>query len=153
MSFTAGTLRLTGEFTVGGSVEFIFSLFSPLGEKSWVPQWDPELLHPEGATWERGLVFRTKEERGDAIWIVSLLDRPGHRVEYHRVESDRYVARVEVCCRALSAAETEVQTTYEFIGLSKEGNEQIATMTEDDYKAKMTRWQNWINTLLQKQHR
>lgn len=153
MSFVAGTLTLAGQFTVGGSVDFVFSLFSPLGEKSWVPQWDPELLHPTGVTWERGLVFRTQEEKGDAIWIVTRLDRQGHLVEYYRVESSRYVARVEVRCRALSAPETEVQTTYEFIGLSKEGNEQIATMTENDYKAKMTRWQDWIKTYLEEQHR
>jgi len=153
MPFVADSRILTGEFTIAGPVDVVFNLFSPLGEKSWVPGWDPQLLHPAGVTWERGLVFRTQEEKGDAIWIVTRLDRQGHLVEYYRVESSRYVARVEVRCRALSAPETEVQTTYEFIGLSKEGNEQIATMTEDDYKAKMTRWQNWINTYLEGQQR
>jgi hypothetical protein len=148
MSFAAGTRIFAGEFTVKGLVDQVFSLFSPIGEKCWVPQWEPELLHPAGVAWERGLVFRTWEETGDAIWIVTELDRPGHKVEYYRVETSRYVARVEVDCRAFSGAETIVKTIYEFIGLSKVGNDQIATMTEANYKAKMTRWQNWINTYL-----
>jgi methylglyoxal synthase len=42
-----------------------------------------------------------------------------------------------------------VQTAYEFIGLSEEGNRQIASMTHDDYKKKMIRWQNWINEHLE----
>ncbi len=151
MSFVAGSRTFTGGFTVGGPVDLVFSLFSPIGEKSWVPQWDPELLHPAGVEWERGLIFRTREETGDAIWIVTWLDHPGHRVEYYRVEPSRYVARVEVSCKAISAVETDVQTTYEFIGLSKEGNDHIATMTDEDYKAKMARWQNWINTCLKEQ--
>jgi hypothetical protein len=145
MSFAARSLTLNGTFTVTGSVDSIFNLFSPLGEKSWVPDWDPELLYPPGVTWERGLVFRTKEEKGDAIWIVTRLNRPGHQVEYHRVEATRYVARVEVRCKALSPTATEVHTTYEFIGLSHEGNTQIAAMTDEAYKAKMNRWQAWID--------
>jgi hypothetical protein len=153
MSFAPRTRTLRGEFAVGGAVDSIFRLFSPLGEKSWVPGWDPELLHPKGVTWGQGLLFRTKEEKGDAIWIVSQLDRSGYRVEYHRVEPNRYVARVEVCCRALSATETEVRTAYEFIGLSREGNEEIATMTEDDYKLKMERWRSWITAYLERGRR
>ena len=145
MSFSPNALTLAGEISIGGTVDLVFSLFSPLGEKSWVPEWDPELLHPPGATWERGLVFRTKEERGDAIWIVTVLDRLNHRVEYHRVEPSRYVARIEVSCRPISNARTQVQTTYQFIGLSDEGNSEIKAMTEADYRLKMARWQNWIN--------
>jgi hypothetical protein len=148
MPFIPVTRRLTGEFTSAGPVDVVFNLFSPLGEKSWVPEWDPELLHPPGVTWERGLIFRTKEDRSDAIWIVTHLDHPTHHVEYHRVESNRYLARVEVQCTALSAVETVVETTYEFVGLSNEGNEEISAMTEDGYRRKMTRWRDWIEAYL-----
>jgi len=149
MSFSPNALTLTGEISVGGAVDHVFSLFSPDGEKLWVPQWDPEFLHPPGITWERGLVFRTKEEHGDAIWIVTMLDRSHHRVEYHRVEPSRYVARVEVSCRPISATQTQVQTSYQFIGLSDAGNSEIAAMTDTEYRMKMARWQDWINRHLE----
>ena len=69
--FTARSIELGGGFTLPAPPDATFELFSPLGEKRWVPGWDPELIHPPGATWERGLIFRTREERGDAIWVVT----------------------------------------------------------------------------------
>jgi len=87
--FTARSIELSGGFTLPAPPDATFGLFSPLGERKWVPGWDPELIHPPGATWERGLIFRTREERGDAIWVVTALDRDRHDVEYHRVEITR----------------------------------------------------------------
>lgn len=138
------TIELRGGLVVEGPPEEVFELFSPLGEKAWVPGWDPELIHPPGVTWERGLVFRTREERGEAIWIVTALDRRRHEVEYHRVEPGRYVARVSVVCSARGERQTEVRVTYGFVGLSPAGNEDIARMSAEAYEEKMRRWQGWI---------
>jgi hypothetical protein len=145
--FVARSVELDGGLTIDGPVGEAFGLFSPLGEKLWVPGWAPELLHPPGATWERGLIFRTREERGDAIWVVTQLDREGHRVEYHRVEPDRYVARVTVRCSAAAEGRAEVRVTYAFVGLSEGGNAEIALMTREDYEGKMKRWKGWIDGL------
>ena len=123
----------------------MFELFSPLGEKLWVPGWNPELLHPPGVSWARGLIFRTQEERGEAVWVVTTLEREAHQVEYHRVESGRYVARVRVACIAGANGETQVATTYFFVGLSPAGNADIALMTKELYVEKMRRWERWIS--------
>jgi hypothetical protein len=109
-----------------------------------VTGWDPELLHPPGATWERGLLFRTREERGEAIWIVTALDRERHEVEYHRVEAGRYVAKVEVRCCGQGDAATDVRVAYTFVGLSEAGNREIAAMSAQAFEEKMLRWRNWI---------
>jgi hypothetical protein len=119
---TARSIELEGGFFMAGPVDTVFELFSPLGEKAWVPGWDPELIHPPGVSWERGLVFRTRQERGEAIWIVTALDRRRREVEYHRVEPGRYVARVSVVCTARGERETDVRVTYGFVGLSPAGN-------------------------------
>jgi hypothetical protein len=143
--FTPRSVELSGGFTIAARPDVAFELFSPLGEKLWAPYWRPELLHPPGATWERGLIFRTQEERGEAIWIVSRLDRERHQVEYHRVESGRYVARVTVGCAAPAAAQTEVRVTYAFVGLSESGNRDIEGMSAQAYDQKMRRWKDWID--------
>jgi hypothetical protein len=140
----AGSIELEGGFSVAGPVDSVFELFSPLGEKAWVPGWDPELIHHPGVSWERGLVFRTREERGEAIWIVTALDRRRHEVEYHRVEPGRYVARVSVACSARGGGETDVRVSYAFVGLSPAGNEDIAGMSRESYEEKMRWWQGWI---------
>src|SRR5215217_4271418 len=89
--FTSQSRRLAGRVQVAAPIAQAFPLFSPLGEKAWVPGWDPELLHPSGANWTEGLIFRTRGESGDAIWVVTRLDRSAWRVQYHRVEPDLYV--------------------------------------------------------------
>lgn len=147
--FTPRSTKLAGTITLEGPVGAVFELFSPVGEKEWVPGWDPELLHPPGAVWEQGLIFRTKEEMGDAVWVVTRLDRDRHEVAYHRVEAGRYVARVTVRCSAVAERVTEASTEYEFVGLSERGNEEIAGMTEEGYAEKMARWTRWINEYLE----
>lgn len=141
-------MRLRGRIRLDGPIDRVFELFSPVGEKLWVPGWDPELLHPKGVEWDVGLIFRTKEEQGEAIWIVTRLDRSAHDVEYHRVEPGRYLARVTVRCTALGANRTEASTEYEFVGLSERGNAEIAEMDDEAYAAKMERWRRWIDEYL-----
>ena len=148
MAFTARSIELSGGFTLPQPPAAAFPLFSPLGEKKWVPGWDPELIHPPGATWERGLIFRTPEERGEAIWVVTALDRDRHEVEYYRVEAGRYVARVHVRCVPAAGEHTEVRVTYTFVGLSDIGNQDIAAMSPQAYEEKMGRWRSWITTHL-----
>lgn len=142
--FEPAHVLLEGGFTVGGAVEEVFGLFSPAGERLWVPEWEPEFLRPADPGWEEGQVFRTVEEQGEAVWVVGRLDRASHRVRYHRVEPGRYVATVEVVCRAAGEAMTEVATTYGFLGLSPSGNQEIGAMSQADYDAKMRRWAGWI---------
>ena len=142
--FAARSIELSGRFAVEAPVEAAFELFSPLGETLWVPGWNPELLHPPGVGWGQGQIFRTQAEQGEAVWVVTALDRQRHDVEYHRVEPGRYVARVRVQCRAQAAGQTEVAVTYTFVGLSDAGNRDIAAMSQTAYEKKMQQWQEWI---------
>ncbi len=142
--FIAGWNEFTGHFSVDAPIQTVFELFSPLGERLWVPGWNPELLHPPDVRWGQGQIFRTQEEAGEAIWIVTGLSREAHQVEYHRVEPRRYVARIRVKCTALRDRNTEVATTYAFVGLSRKGNDEIRAMTVEAYSEKMKRWKQWI---------
>ena len=142
--FTPRSIELSGGFTLQAPPDATFGLFSPLGEKAWVPGWEPELLHPSGVDWAQGLIFRTRGESRDAIWVVTRLDWSAWSVEYHRVEPDLYVARVSVQCTSLTDAVTEVATEYEYVGLSERGNAEIAGMTPESYMEKMSRWSSWI---------
>jgi hypothetical protein len=148
MPFVSRSIRLAGDIVIAGHVAGVFPLFSPLGELDWVPGWEPEILHPPGASWERGMIFRTREAKGEAIWIVSRLDRDARDVEYHRVEPGRYVARVTVRCAPAGDRSTVASVAYEFVGLSDAGNDEIAAMTEAAYAGKLARWRGWIEAYL-----
>ena len=134
----------TGKLVVRAPVEQAFPLFSPPGEVHWVPGWNPEYVDPPRSSWEQGQIFRTSEERGEAVEVVARLDRALHEVAYYRVEPGRYVARIDVVCRAGPGHRTEVSTAYSFVGLSDIGNQDIAAMTQEAYDGKMARWEEWI---------
>ncbi|HET9984374.1 MAG TPA: hypothetical protein VFQ38_12330 [Longimicrobiales bacterium] len=138
--FTAKHIELTGGFRLAAPPDRIFWLFSPRGEERWVAGWRPELLHPADGGWAEGQVFRTPEQYGDAVWIVARLDRDAHAVSYYRVEPGRYVVRVDVSCRAAGADASDVRVAYVFVGLTGEGNREIAAMTQHEHDAKMERW-------------
>lgn len=173
--FAPRHVTFEGGFEVGAPAEDVFPLFSPEGERAWVPGWDPELLYPPGVTWERGLVFRTAgfgsapapppapsdppassaspaapapaSPTGEEIWVVTRLDLENRQVEYHRVEPGRCVARIEVRCRPLGPRATAVAVAYTFVGLSADGNAMIAALTDADYRAKMRAWRDRLAAL------
>lgn len=142
--FTPRTITLRGKLHVPAAPEEAFPLFSPEGERLWVPGWAPEILHPPEGRWEAGQIFRTQEASGEAVWVITRLDRAKHEAEYHRVEPGRYVARIDVACRPSPDGATQASVAYSFVGLSESGNRDIAAMTQEDYDAKMSRWAGWI---------
>jgi hypothetical protein len=142
--FTSHHCTFTGRIVLPVAPDEAFPLFSPVGETYWVPGWAPEFLFPSARSWSEGQIFRTREERGDAVWIVARLDPARHRVEYYRVEPDRYVACIQVECRALPGEESEASISYSYFGLSDAGNAEIEGMTQEAFDAKMARWKEWI---------
>lgn len=138
------SIRLTGTLTVDRPVDEAFPLFSPIGEKAWVPDWTPELIHPADRDWAEGQIFCTPLDSGRAVWVVNRLDAVSHRVSYHRVEPEHLVARIDVECRPAGTGRTDVTTSYEFISLSESGDATIAGMTQEAYEAKMKQWEEWI---------
>ena len=150
-TFVPRSLILAGSLSLPGGIDRVFPLFSPAGERDWVPGWDPEFLWPPGVVWEEGMLFRTQEEKGPAVWVVTRLDPSAHAVTYHRVEAGRYVARVDVACRPVGQTRTEAEVRYTFVGLSDAGNREIEAMTPAAYEGKMARWKGWIEAFLRSQ--
>lgn len=149
-AFQANTRTITGEVSVNAGIEFTFPLFSPGGERLWVPDWDPEYLHPATDKWQAGQVFRTREGTGDAIWCTPILDRENHLVEYYRVEPGHFVAHIVVRCQQLAPKRTKVTVSHSYVGLSETGNREIAEMSQGAYEQKLARWSHWIQTYLSK---
>lgn len=146
--FIARSHEFNGCFIVPEAIGPVFELFSPLGERLWVPDWNPKLLYPSDESWACGQIFLTREETGTAVWVVTALNRGEHEVEYHRVEPNRYVARVRVKCASQATHATEVSAAYRFVGLSPSGNDEIEAMTDAAYAEKMKRWERWITELV-----
>ena len=157
-------------FKVHQSAEVLFPLFSAEGEKHWVPGWDYENVMGGGTDLHEDYVFLTaghhrSSEHGaghaaqgydhhdhhghhspahhDApktIWLVKRHEPENYFVQFYRVEPEDKVAIITVQCKPLQEDLTEVEVAYEYIGLSKKGNDFVAHYTAEAHEEFIGHW-------------
>ena len=130
------------------SPERVFPLFSPLGERAWVPGWAPFFLHPADGEAREGAAFLTRAaDEPETIWLIVHHD-PDRRVVYSRVTPGVRAGRVEVQCEPAKGGATTAEVTYTFTALGPRGNELLAALTEDAYRDWIATWETSINHFL-----
>ena len=100
-------MKLTGDVHVPLPPDDAIALFTPEGERAWVPGWDP---HHHGAT-----VFATGHAGADTIWVTT--DREPRRMRYARVTPGVHAGTVEVRCHP-DGDHTRAEVTYHLSSLS-----------------------------------
>jgi hypothetical protein len=136
----------TKAFEIGYPIAELFPLFSPEGEKYWVPGWDYENVM--GTTeLSEDYVFLTKtHDHGttDAIWVVKKYDPKSHFVQFYKIEPKDKIGVVSVKCTDLGAEITKVQVTYKYIALSEAGERFVSEFSENVYEEFIGEWQMLI---------
>jgi hypothetical protein len=107
-------------------VDRAFMLFTPAGEERWVDGWAPRYIHPADGRTAAGMVFSTGAGDGTTHWLLADFDRAAHRSRYLRCTPASRMTVVEVQCRALDAARTEVEVGYTLTALNDAGAAAIA---------------------------
>jgi hypothetical protein len=134
--------------TLSGSIERVFPLFTPTGEKLWVEGWDPEFLHPASGQTCEGMVFRTRHGHEETLWACVDWEPSCHRVRYVRVTPGSRFGFVEVVCREASGRTTEASITYTFTALSNEGRSYLASVSEPAFVGMIEEWRERIDRRL-----
>ena len=137
----------TKAFEMAIPVADLFPLFSPEGEKQWVPGWDYENVM--GTTeLSEDYVFLTKShDHGtkDAIWIVKRYDPKLHIVQFYKVEPEDKIGLVTVRCTELEAERTKVQVTYKYVALSATAEVFVSEFSENAYEEFIVEWQTLLS--------
>ena len=137
----------TKAFELAIHIEDLFPLFSPEGEKYWVPDWDYENVM--GTTeLSEDYVFLTKihdHRTTDAIWIVKNYDPKSHFVQFYKIEPEDKIGIVTVKCTELEAERTKVKVTYKYIALSAIGEMFISEFSESAYEEFIGEWQTLLS--------
>jgi hypothetical protein len=118
-------MKRTGTITVPLPPHEARALFTPEGERAWVPHWDP---HHHSDT-----VFTTAE----TTWLI--LDAPGNAVRYARITPDRHAGTVEVSC-APDGPATTATVTYDLTPLAPDALDQL----EHGFDAMLAEWERAI---------
>jgi hypothetical protein len=121
-------MKLTGTITVPLPPDQALTLFTPEGERAWVPHWNP---HHHSDT-----VFTTDHGGTRTTWVV--LAAEPHTVRYARVSDDR-AGTVEVRCHP-HGDQTRGEVIYDLAPLDPHALDHFAA----GYDAMLAEWERMI---------
>jgi hypothetical protein len=136
----------TASFTLPHSIEQVFPLFTPEGEKLWAPGWDYHNLMDSSEPSE-DYVFLTESHDhagAEAIWLVKRYEPANGRVAYYRVEPGDKVGVVTVQCTSLESGGTKVEVTYRYTPLSEKGQAFVDDYTSDAHQTFIVHWRELL---------
>jgi hypothetical protein len=125
--------RLTGTVDVLLPPDEALALFTPAGEREWVPGWDPAF--PAGEDSSPGTTFTT---HGRTVWVVA--DRTPHSMRYARVTPGVCAGTVEVRCEP-AGSQTRAHVAYDLTAL---GDPAALDLFADGYDAMLAEWERMI---------
>lgn len=119
-------------------------LFTPEGERRWVPGWRPEYLFRAGGGDEIDTVFRTDHDGEETLWIVLDHDREDGTVSYSRLTTGSRLGTVAISVEPIDERSCWVEVCYELTGLSEAGNAALAALSARAFKAMLEEWETRI---------
>lgn len=140
------TISRTHSFEIDLSMSDVFSLFTPEGEKEWVPGWDYENVMGNTQLSEDDVFVTGSHDFAvdRAVWIVKRHDPTAHLVQYYRVEPNEKVGTVTVECDESGEGRTRVTVTYKWTALTEAGEEFVASYDEDIHAEFIEEWRELL---------
>jgi hypothetical protein len=153
-------------FKINQPAEVLFPLFSAEGEKSWVPGWDYENVMGGTDLYEDYVFLTAGHHRADqhetghdvhgqhssehhaapkTIWLVKRHEPENYFVQFYRIEPEDKVGIITVQCKLLGENSTEVEVAYDYIGLSKTGNDFVAHYSAEAHEEFINPWPKLVN--------
>ena len=124
-------------------------LFTPEGERDWVPGWEPEPIYePSGTLSREGAVFRTTHGGEETVWLVLRVDPGKGAADYVRLTPGSRLGTVRVRCRAAGDGESTVEVGYRLTALSPAGEEALRAITREAFETDIRGWQDAIRRSL-----
>ena len=141
------------QFSLEQPIDTVFPLFSPEGERKWVPEWDyAEIRGCNPLTEDAVFLTRHHDHAAEpAIWLVKRYEPQTYFVEYYKVEPESKISIIQVSCTHIAPRTTRITVCYEYIGLTQAGNEFIASFTETDYADYIREWEGLLKSYFKSQ--
>jgi hypothetical protein len=130
---------LSGTVDVPLAPDEALTLFTPAGERAWVPGWDPQFPSGEGTS--PGTTFMT--HGGRTFWVIA--DRTPRSMRYARITPGVHAGTVEVRCEPAGSG-TRAHVTYDLTGLA---DADAVDRFADEFPAMLAEWERLIATALE----
>lgn len=124
-------------------------LFTPEGERRWVPDWSPDYLFRAGGGDEIDTVFRTEHDGEETLWIVLEHDLEEHDAAYARITPGSRLGTVTVDVEPIDETSCWVEVCYELTALTAAGNEVLRRFDAAAFRAMLDEWERRIAAVLE----
>jgi hypothetical protein len=124
----------TFHFDIAAPVARLAPLFGPEAERSWAGKhWNPEFLYPRPAKDTEGAVFRVQHGQHTSVWVNTLFDLSGGRMQYVAFIDDVVVTTIDVKLTPIDSSRTTVEVTYTRTALQPAANDDVRALGNDDH--------------------
>jgi hypothetical protein len=136
----------TFHFEVPASLGRVAPLFGPEAERGWAGKdWNPEFLYPLPGEDTQGAVFRIQHGQHSSVWVNTMFDLSGGRMQYVAFIDDLVVTTVDVKLTSSDSSHTTVEVTYGRTALQPEANGHVRTLGSSDRESGPD-WQKGVET-------
>jgi len=134
--FTAIRISRQARFTVPAPPSAVFPLLCPVREREWIPGWQAEVLFSESGVNEDLCIFTSPNPLlGEGTYVTSRFEQD-RLVEFTVFYPGLAVMKLEIVLLP-GAGASEVVWTRRYTGLSSEGNQRVAQVTEEAFAKQM----------------
>jgi hypothetical protein len=141
------------QFVVHGPLSRVAPLFGPEAERSWAGKhWNPEFVYPQEAKDVQGAVFTVQHGSHKGVWVNTVFDLAGGRMQYVYFIPDVLVSTVDVKLTPLDSSSTTVDVTYVRTALVAEANDDVRSLGDRD-RASGPEWQDAIEAYFKDQRK
>jgi len=136
-----------GDFILTQPAETLFPLFSPEGERAWIPGWDYVNLMGHTDLHEDYLFLTRASEPGqpDTIWLCKRHEPERFCVSFYKITPGHTAGRVDVRCTPLEPNRTRVTVGYHYRALSDEGRRFVDGYDARTHADTLATWQRLLN--------
>ncbi len=145
--FRARHVSHRGTITVYLPADETLELFTPEGERRWVPAWEPGYLYRAGGGDEIDNVFRTDHDGEETLWIVLDHDLEMHQAAYARFTPGSRLGTVTVDIDPIDDTSCWVEVCYELTALSPAGNAVLERFDARAFRTMLDEWEHRISSV------
>jgi hypothetical protein len=135
-------VRLTGTIRVPLPPTDALTLFTPTGERAWVPGWEPQFPSPVADDTEPGTVFQTDHAGRRSTWTVARRDA-GTTIAYVTTTPGNRAGLVTVTCAPWEDEMTLATVSYDLTALAPTANADLDRFAAH-YPSFLEQWQQAI---------
>lgn len=136
------------EFDVHAPMSEVAPLFGPEGERCWAGKhWNPAFIYPQPAKDMEGAVFTIQHGPHTVVWVNTIFDVAGGRMQYVAVIPDVMTFTVDVRLSAINGTATRVKVTYTRTALDVSANDTVVEWGKED-RERVPGWRGPIEAYL-----